>query len=84
MFTSGKGITADGLYKMDMLTAMAEQKMLDHVGKLVVLTDSSKVGQRAGMLFCPATQVDILITGKDADPQVIQQLRDKGVEVILV
>jgi len=84
MFTSGKGITADGLYKMDMLTAMAEQKMLDHVGKLVVLTDSSKVGQRAGMLFCPATQVDILITGKNADPDVLQQIRDKGVEVILV
>jgi len=84
MFTSGKGITADGLYKMDMLTAMAEQKMLDHVGKLVVLTDSSKVGQRAGMLFCPVTQVDILITGKNADPDVLQQIRDKGVEVILV
>lgn len=84
MFTSGKGITADGLYKMDMLTAMAEQKMLDHVGKLVVLTDSSKVGQRAGMLFCPANRVDILITGKDADPDVIAQLRDKGVQVILV
>ncbi len=26
MFTSGKGLTADGLYKTDMLTAMAEQK----------------------------------------------------------
>jgi len=84
MFTSGKGTTADGLYKMDMLTAMTEQKMLDHVGKLVVLTDSSKVGQRAGMLFCPSTQFDILITGKDADPVVLQQLRDKGVEIILV
>lgn len=84
MFTSGKGITADGLYKMDMLTAMAEQKMLDHVGKLVVLTDSSKVGQRAGMLFCPANRVDILITGKDADPAVLQQLRDIGVQIILV
>ncbi|TKI08519.1 HTH-type transcriptional regulator UlaR [Martelella alba] len=84
MFTSGKGITADGLYKMDMLTAMAEQKMLDHVGKLVVLTDSSKVGQRAGMLFCPAVRVDMLITGKDASPEVLQKLRDTGVDVILV
>lgn len=28
MFTSGKGLTAEGLYKTDMLTAMAEQKML--------------------------------------------------------
>lgn len=84
MFTSGKGLTADGLYKMDMLTAMAEQKMLAHVGKLVVLTDSSKVGQRAGMLFCSAERINILITGRDADPAVIQQLRDKGVEVMLV
>ena len=54
MFTSGKGLTADGLYKTDMLTAMAEQKMLNVVGKLVVLVDSSKVGERAGMLFSRA------------------------------
>lgn len=26
MFTSGKGLTAEGLYKADMLTAMAEQE----------------------------------------------------------
>jgi DeoR/GlpR family transcriptional regulator of sugar metabolism len=30
-----------------MLTAMAEQKMLNVVGKLAVLVDSSKVGERA-------------------------------------
>jgi DeoR family transcriptional regulator, ulaG and ulaABCDEF operon transcriptional repressor len=84
MFTSGKGLTTDGLYKMDMLTAMAEQKMLDHVGKLVVLTDSSKVGQRAGMLFCQATKIHTLITGKDANPEVIAQLKDAGINVMLV
>ncbi|MBL0666861.1 HTH-type transcriptional regulator UlaR [Aeromonas jandaei] len=84
MFTSGKGVTADGLYKMDMLTAMAEQKMLNHVGRLVVLADSSKVGQRAGMLFCAASKIDILITGKDADKEVIEQIKTKNVQVILV
>ena len=84
MFTSGKGITTDGLYKMDMLTAMAEQKMLNHVGKLAVLADSSKVGQRAGMLFCNAERIDVLVTGKDANPDVVANLRDKGIEVILV
>lgn len=84
MFTSGRGLTADGLYKMDILTAMAEQKMLDHTGKLVVLTDSSKLGQRAGMLFCPAERIDIVITGRDADPAVVQQLQSRGVDVRLV
>ena len=84
MFTSGKGLTAEGLYKTDMLTAMAEQKMLNVVGKLVVVVDSSKVGERAGMLFSQATQIDQLITGKNADPKILKKLQDQGVKVTCV
>ncbi|WON76769.1 HTH-type transcriptional regulator UlaR [Serratia sp. UGAL515B_01] len=84
MFTSGIGLTTDGLYKTDMLTAMAEQKMLNYVGKLVVLVDSSKVGQRAGMLFSRTEQIDIVITGQDASPAIVEQLRQQGVDVKLV
>ena len=51
MFTSGKGLTEAGLYKADMLTAVAEQQMLDQIDKLVVVVDSSKVGHRTGMLL---------------------------------
>ena len=74
MFTSGKGLTAEGLYKTDMLTAMAEQKMLNVVGKLAVLVDSSKIGERAGMLFSQAGQIDVVITGKQADAAILKQL----------
>ena len=84
MYTSGKGLTAEGLYKTDMLTAMAEQKMLNVVGKLVVLVDSSKVGERAGMLFSRADEIDLLITGKQADPEILKKLEDQGVKVIRV
>ncbi|GKX51211.1 HTH-type transcriptional regulator UlaR [Budvicia aquatica] len=84
MFTSGKGLTVDGLYKTDMLTAMAEQKMLKYVGKLVVLVDSSKIGQRAGMLFSRTEQINMIITGKAADAVIVEQLRQQGVEVVLV
>lgn len=78
MFTSGKGLTADGLYKTDMLTAMAEQNMLNVVGKLVVLVDSSKVGERAGMLFSRAEQISMVITGKKRQPRDPQQARGSG------
>jgi len=84
MFTSGKGLTADGLYKTDMLTAMAEQKMLNGVGKLVALVDSSKVGERAGMLFSRADEIDMVITGKEANPEILKQLQAQGVEILLV
>lgn len=84
MFTSGKGLTEAGLYKTEMLTAVAEQQMLKQVNRLVVLVDSSKVGQKTGMLFCPTTNIDTVITGKDADPKVIQNLKKQNINVILV
>ncbi|WP_288430344.1 HTH-type transcriptional regulator UlaR [uncultured Pantoea sp.] len=84
MFTSGKGLTAEGLYKTDMLTAMAEQKMLNVVGKLAVLVDSTKVGERAGMLFSQAENIDLVITGKQADETVLKQLEEMGLLIIRV
>lgn len=84
MFTSGKGLTEHGLYKNDMLTAVSEQQMVEQVGKLVVVVDSSKVGQKTGMLFCPTAKIDIVITGKAADMTVVRALRDQGTEVLLV
>jgi hypothetical protein len=46
MFTSGKGLTAEGLYKTDMLTAMAEQKCSTWWANSWCWS-SSKVGERA-------------------------------------
>lgn len=86
MFTSGKALTAAGLYKTEILTAVSEQQMLDKVEKIVAVVDSSKVGRvsSAGMLFCPITKIDIVITGKMANKEVIDSIRQQGVEVILV
>lgn len=84
MFTSGKGLTEAGLYKTDMLTAVAEQQMLEQIDKLVVVVDSSKVGQRTGMLFCPTSKIDIVITGKNANAEVVKAIAAQGTQVILV
>jgi DeoR family ulaG and ulaABCDEF operon transcriptional repressor len=69
---------------MDMLAAMSEQKMMRQATKLVVLVDSSKVGQRVGMLFASTTQIDIVITGRDAPHDVVSALEAQGIEVVLV
>ena len=84
MFTSGKGLTEAGLYKTEMLTAVAEQQMLKQMNKLVVVVDSSKVGQKTGMMFCPTSNIDTVITGKDADSAVIESLKNQNINVILV
>lgn len=83
MFTSGKGFTAEGLYKTDMIIANSERQMSSKANKYVVLLDSSKLGKQVGMLFNELKNIDILITGKEADPTIIKALKDRGLEVIL-
>ncbi len=43
-----------------------------------------KIGERAGMLFSRADQIAMLITGKNANPQVLQQLEAQGVSILRV
>lgn len=83
-FTSGKGFSEEGLYKNDMLLAYSEQKIIGKAQKLVVLLDHHKLGKKAGMLFSPLSDIDLLITGKEADGELIARLRDKGLEILLV
>ncbi|WP_392561934.1 HTH-type transcriptional regulator UlaR [Orbus sturtevantii] len=86
IFTSGKALTPAGLYKTEILTAVSEQQILEKIEKLVVVVDSSKISTKvdSGMLFCPTTKIDILITGKQANKDVITAIKEQGVEVILV
>lgn len=83
MFTSGKGLTADGLYKNDMIIANSEQPLAQKSNKLIALVDSTKLGKQVGMLFANLDEMDLLITGREADPEIVKTLREKGLEVIL-
>lgn len=84
MFTSGKGFTADGLYKTDMILANSEQALAHKSHKFITLMDSTKLGKQVGMLFSELNEIDVLITGKEADSTLIQTLREKGLEIVLV
>jgi DeoR family ulaG and ulaABCDEF operon transcriptional repressor len=84
MFTSGKGFTEEGLFKTDMIIANSEKQMAAQANKYIVLLDSTKLGQKVGMLFQTLSDIDMLITGKEADATIIQALRDNGLDVLLV
>lgn len=83
MFTSGKGFTEQGLFKTDMIIANSEKQMSAKANKYVALLDSSKLGKCVGMLFSELKEIDILVTGKEADPEIISLLREQGLEIIL-
>lgn len=83
MFTSGKGLTTEGLFKTDMIIANAEQQMAMQAERYVVLLDSTKLGKKVGMLFKELDKIDLLVTGKEAAPNIIQELRENGLDIIL-
>lgn len=83
MFNSGKGFTKEGLFKTDMIIAHSEKQMKSWANKYIVLLDSTKLAKQVGMLFSEINEIDLLITGKEADPQIITEFRELGLEIIL-
>ncbi|RIY32315.1 hypothetical protein CJP74_04780 [Psittacicella melopsittaci] len=84
MFTSGSGLTEQGLFKNDLISLLAEQKLISQVETLVCLVDSDKVGQRVGSLFASPKNFKIVITGRQANKRIVAALQEQGIIVILV
>ena len=84
LFCSGDGITEAGLTKSGLLAFMEEKKLVEHVDKIVALVDSDKIGVIGGVLLFSLDELDVVITGRDADPDVIAHLKDKNIAVHLV
>jgi DeoR family transcriptional regulator, aga operon transcriptional repressor len=58
-----------------------KKRMLAAAARRVVLADGSKLGRVEVARLCDVADIDILITGKSADPAVIDALRDRGCDV---
>ncbi len=51
--------------------------------QVVIVADSSKFGRVSSVLVAPVTAANIMVTDKSAPPDVVDDLRDLGIEVIL-
>ena len=87
MFMGSPGITRFGVMESDPLLIQAERKLRRQAQKLVVLADSSKIvgGQEVGgnLVFCPLSEVDVLITDEGLDDSGRDMLEAGGVEVLI-
>jgi DeoR family transcriptional regulator of aga operon len=63
--------------------AAVNELMAHHAKTVVVVADASKLGRQAFARICEIDQVDIVITGSDADPANVADLRSAGVDVQL-
>jgi len=72
------GLTSDYLPEV-----MTDRAIMDMSAKVIILADSTKLGQIASGYVAPIERMTTLITDSKADSDMIAQIRAKGIEVIL-
>lgn len=84
-FIATNGISAEyGLTTPDVAEAEIKRAMIRAGGTVVLLADSSKVGQHHFVRFGDVEQIDVLITDTGLDTQAAGEFRGLGIDVQLV
>lgn len=84
LFCSGDGLTEAGLTKSTLLAFMEEKKMAGYVDKVVALIEAEKIGNLGGIPLFTLDELDIVVTSKNASPEILAILESKNVAVHLV
>ncbi len=78
------GITQEqGLTEFNFEEAGTKLAMIECARQTIVVADHSKFGKVMLTTVAPLNAADIIITGVEADEQIVQQIRQQGIEVVL-
>lgn len=73
-----------GITNVNLPEAEVKRRMLRAAQRRVVVADGSKVGEVALVHLADLDDVDLLLTSASADPQLVEALREGGLEVQVV
>jgi DeoR/GlpR family transcriptional regulator of sugar metabolism len=84
-FLGCDGLTLEGgITSAHPLVAEVGRVMAERADQVIVLADSSKLGQAGFVPIIPLGEIDVLITDAGAPSPIVEGLRRQGVEVLLV
>lgn len=82
VFVSVCGIDISrGITVIEPEEALTFRAMIQQSKQTVVVTDSSKIGMVTPSLICPITNVNVVITDKDATDKAIAPFLERGIDV---
>jgi DeoR family fructose operon transcriptional repressor len=84
VFLGTNGISAaHGFSTPDEAEAATKRAMARAAQRVVVLADSSKIGREFLVRFAEVPDVDALVTDSGADPTLVAELEQLGIEVVV-
>ncbi|MCX6875823.1 MAG: DeoR/GlpR family DNA-binding transcription regulator [Verrucomicrobia bacterium] len=82
MFFSGNGLHLErGVSERNSRQAAFKERVIASAADVVLLADHSKLGQKSAFFFAAVADLNCLITDAAADPEFIESLQARGVEV---
>ncbi|MDO5663281.1 MAG: DeoR/GlpR family DNA-binding transcription regulator [Brachybacterium sp.] len=82
LFLGANAISAaHGIATHDEAEAAMSARMAERAQRVVVVADSSKLGQRSFARIVPLSGIDVLITDDGADPDALRHLRGGGLDI---
>jgi len=79
---SAGGITLEGITNSHALLIDIQRAMLKAAQKIIFCLDHSKFGRQSVSPLCDLDQVDAIVTDHQAPPELVSQLRERGVEIL--
>lgn len=76
--TIKEGLTVNG-----QLDSIALQIMIEQSRRLIVVADSSKVGQVHFVHLAPLTEVNVIVMDRSAPPSFCKTVTQMGIELVL-
>lgn len=84
-FVGGNGVaTTTGVTNLSFPDAEMKRRMVAGSDRAVLVADSSKIGRTTNTHIMPLSDLDVLITGAEAEGPVLDELREAGLEVLTV
>jgi DeoR/GlpR family transcriptional regulator of sugar metabolism len=77
------GITLEGLTNSHGLLIDIQMAMMRAAAKVIMCLDHTKFGRRSVLPLCDLEPIDVIVTDSAAPPEMVEQLRQKGIEVIV-
>lgn len=83
MFFSGSGLDLErGVSESNSRQAAFKEHVIAAAEDVCLLADESKIGVRSAFFFTQCDQLTSLVTTKNADPNILESLKNMGTEII--
>lgn len=80
---SGGGVTLDGVTNSHALLIDIQRAMLSVAARVIFCFDHTKLGRRSVAHLCELSRVATIVTDAKAPPGLLQEFRDRGVEILI-